>query len=98
MSREQYRMQTAPRNGKLASMIDEAVRHALDEWNRAAEEAARTIVEVYGAARTTRGDMLAGPELRLYANGRLAYRQWWEWKDGTGTLRQEWTDGWETER
>ena len=88
-----FTMQTAPRHGKLATMIDEAVRHALDAWNESAEDAARTLVDAVGAARITRESVTRGkgPELRLYVDGKLAFRMWWKWEGQAGTLEREWS-------
>lgn len=93
-----FSMQSAPRNGKLAAMIDEAVRHALDAWNEAAEDAARTLVGAVGAHRITRESVTRGkgPELRLYVDGRPAFRMWWRWEGTKGTLETEWR--WSAER
>lgn len=89
-------MQTSPRNGKMAAMIDEAVTSVLNQWNEAAEEAARTIVGRVDASRVTRDARSdgRGPELRLFVDGRCVFQMRWVWDGLVGTLKQEWSDGW----
>jgi len=91
-----FRIATPPHNGKVAAMIDDAVRAGMKAWNTAAEEAAMVLVERVGAGRCSRAAPPGrGPELLLYVDGQLVYQQWWEWIGTCGHLRTRWVDGWE---
>lgn len=93
-----FAIQTAPRNGKLAGLIDEAVKAAVTAWLCETEDALEYIIgecgvepdRIHREAETKRG-----PEESIFVDNERVFHQTLHHAAGSMRICPAWTQGWE---